>query len=198
MSTEIEVKIWIARPVSARKKLRELGYEIHAPRVYESNTLFDTPEQDLRKRGEMLRLRRAGHEYLITFKGQGKAGPHKSREEIQTKVDDADAAEQIFERVGFVPGFRYEKYRTEYQRPRSPGVVTLDHTPIGDFMEIEGPAKWIDKTARELGYSSADYITRSYGVLYLEYCREHRIAPSNMLFPVKNSRTPETRKTKRP
>ena len=30
-------------------------------------------------------------------------------------------------------------------------------------MELEGPARWIDKTARELGFSRDDYILLSYG-----------------------------------
>src|SRR5208283_2251154 len=173
LATETEVKIRISRPAAVRKRLRELGFDVRAPRVFEANTIFDTPLQDLQKRGELLRVRRAGRATLLTFKGLGKSGLYKSREEIETNVDDADAIEQIIARLGFVPTFRYEKYRTEFARPGKSGIVTVDHTPIGDIMEIEGPAKWIDRTARELGYSMADYITKSYGVLYLEYCREH-------------------------
>jgi adenylate cyclase class 2 len=181
---ETEVKIRISRPDLVRKRLRELGFEIHAPRVFEANTLYDTPSQDLRKRGELLRIRRMGNRgTLLTFKRRGKAGLHKSREEIETKVENADAMEQIVQRLGLRPTFRYEKYRTEYARPGRKGIVTVDHTPIGDIMEIEGSATWIDKTARELGYSKTDYITKSYGVLYLEYCKERGVAPTNMIFP---------------
>ncbi len=195
---ETEVKIRISRPAATRKKLLELGFEVHAPRVFEANTLFDTPAQDLRKRGELLRVRRAGRATLVTFKGPGKVGAYKSREEIETRVEDADATEQIIKRLGFAPAFRYEKYRTEYARPGKRGIVTVDHTPIGDIMEIEGSASWIDRTARELGYSKADYITKSYGVLYLEYCREHGVTPTNMVFPQRHRQTPETQKTKSP
>lgn len=198
LATETEVKIRISRPAAVRKKLRELGFEIHAPRVFEANTLFDTPLQDLRQRGELLRVRRAGRATLLTFKGPGKSGTYKSREEIETNVDDADAIEHIIARLGFVPAFRYEKYRTEYARPGKSGIVTVDHTPIGDIMEIEGSGTWIDRTARELGYSTADYITKSYGVLYLEYCREHGITPTNMIFPKRHRQTPEAQKTKSP
>ena len=28
-----------------------------------------------------------------------------------------------------------------------PGVIELDETPAGDFLELEGPPEWIDATA---------------------------------------------------
>ena len=61
-------------------------------------------------------------------------------------------------------------------------VVMLDQTPIGDFLELEGAPRWIDRTARTLGFSSADYITASYGRLYLDYCVENGVEPGNMVF----------------
>ncbi len=35
------------------------------------------------------------------------------------------------------------------------------------------------------GFSHSDYITRSYGYLYLAYCRERRTRPKDMLFTPK-------------
>ena len=64
-------------------------------------------------------------------------------------------------------------------------IVLADHnpeTPIGNFLEIEGRPRWIDRTARVLGFSTTDYITRSYGYLYLAYCRERRLPAKDMLF----------------
>ena len=58
--------------------------------------------------------------------------------------------------------------------PANPGVVTLDETPIGWFLELEGSPDWIDKTARQLGFSEEDYVILSYAALYLTYCNEQR------------------------
>jgi len=185
---ETEIKIRISNVEAARKQLDALGYSVRAPRVFESNVIFDTAGGTLRARGELLRIRRAGDETLVTYKGPSQGGPHKRREEIETTAADAGAIEEIFARLGFEPSFRYEKYRTEYSRHASPGVVTVDETPIGDYLEIEGPAQWIDATASELGYSPADYITKSYGTLYLEYCRAHRMEPSHMVFATSEQR----------
>jgi adenylate cyclase class 2 len=129
----------------------------------------------------MLRLRRVDDQVLLTFKGPGVLGPHKSRHEIETRVEDFAACNAIFEKLGYDVVFRYEKYRSEY-RCREGGVVTLDETPIGVFLELEGPAEWIDQTARELGFSTDQYVTSSYGKLYEEYCRHSGYQVSDMTF----------------
>ena len=187
---ETEIKIRTSSIAAVRKRLRDLGYKVHARRVFESNTMFDTPERRLREKGELLRIRRAGRETLVTYKGPSQAGPHKSREEIQTSAGGAGAMAEIFARLGLQPVFCYEKYRTEYSRRGSAGVITIDETPIGNYLEIEGPPKWIDATARLLGYSPSDYITKSYGALYLDYCRDNNIEPSNMFFEPPARRQP--------
>ena len=45
----------------------------------------------------------------------------------------------------------------------------MDETPIGDIGEIEGAAKWIDRTAKKLGISQTDYSTASYATLFFEW-----------------------------
>jgi adenylate cyclase class 2 len=129
-----------------------------------------------------VRLRQAGSHSTLTFKGKSKDTRHKVREEVETRVENAAAVERVFQEVELQPVFRYEKYRTEFTGDKADGVVTLDETPIGNFLEIEGPARWIDRTAKQLGFSPADYITASYGALYLQYCSAHGIQPSNMVF----------------
>ena len=56
----------------------------------------------------------------------------------------------ILRALGFEPTFRYEKYRAEWSD--GTGHVVLDETPIGNFGEIEGPPRWIDRTARLLEF----------------------------------------------
>jgi adenylate cyclase class 2 len=87
---------------------------------------------------------------------------------------------QILARLDFTPAFRYEKYRTEYQRGKEKGVATLDETPIGVWLELEGPPAWIDRNARRLGFTESNYSTASYYGLYVDYCRERGLQPTNM------------------
>ncbi len=88
----------------------------------------------------------------------------------------------IFERLAYRPVFRYEKFRTEYGQRGSSGIATVDETPIGVYLELEGEPSWIDSTARKLGFAEKDYITASYARLYMEWCQARGIAPADMLF----------------
>lgn len=109
------------------------------------------------------------------------------RAEVETHVEDGRRLRQIFESLGLCEVFRYDKYRTTCVRKRDrgrrrPPVVDFDETPIGTYVEIEGPRRWIDAVARELGYGRGDYIAASYATLYFEKCRAEGKRPGNMVF----------------
>jgi len=118
-------------------------------------------------------------------------GSHKVREEIEAQVTDSGNLVKIFEGLGMRGWFRYEKYRTTYKLPATKSwardlLIEVDETPIGTFVELEGPPAAIDRAATELGYSKRDYILTNYLALYAEDCRRKGQQPQNMLFPVKN------------
>lgn len=183
MKFEIEIKLRLPPKLGAiRSALREAGFRITKPRIHEMNVLFDNAKRTMRHHGKLLRLRRAGLHRLLTYKGPSEPSRYKKRREIEVDLHNGENMEEIFQHLGYRPVFRYEKFRTEYVKSREEGKVLLDETPIGNFLEIEGSARWIDRTARALGFHPADYITRSYGYLYLAYCRERRIRPKDMLF----------------
>jgi adenylate cyclase class 2 len=180
---EIEVKIPCPAGADAALALiQSRGYRITAPRLFESNTLFDRESGELRAGGQLLRLRITGGIARVTYKGPGEAGRHKSREEIEFDVSDANAFVLVLQRLGYRPGFEYEKYRTTFGAAGEPGEITLDETPIGVFLELEGDPDWIDRTAARLGFSESDYVTLSYASLYQEYLRKHPGGAENMKF----------------
>ncbi len=186
-------------------------------RVHEMNLLFDTPQGGLAKHGQLLRVRVEPREgagkggaknerVVLTYKSpamradapgaasghQVRAGRHKVREEIEVEVGDAKALTQILEGLGLRGWFRYEKYRTTYRLPGSAGwakglLIELDETPVGTYVELEGPPEAIDRAARLLGFTQRDYTTKNYLQLYLEDCRRRGETPSHMLFPDKKS-----------
>ncbi len=120
---------------------------------------------------------------------QGRQGKrYKVREELEASVADPKQMRLILERLGLRGWFRYEKYRASFQPAASQrwaaGLqVELDETPIGAFLELEGPPEAIDRAAKLLGYAPAAYITRSYLALYLEQCRKQGKPAGDMLFP---------------
>ena len=119
---------------------------------------------------------------MVTYKGPPQGGNHKSREEIETAVSDGAAFAQILAALGYQPSFAYEKFRTTYKVLGEEGIATVDETPIGDFLELEGPGYWIDQTALRLGFEPADYITSSYATLYEEHRRKDTTVPRDMKF----------------
>jgi adenylate cyclase, class 2 len=181
-TTETEIKLRLDTPEQVEERLASAGFRVTKPRVFEANTVFDDVEGGIRSRGCLLRMRQVGGRAVLTFKGQSERSRHKSREELETTLGDAQTGALIFERLGFQPIFRYEKYRTEYERPGEHGIVTVDETPIGWFLELEGEPDWIDRTASELGFEEKHYLTESYGSLYVMHCKQRNIEPSNMMF----------------
>jgi adenylate cyclase class 2 len=118
-------------------------------------------------------------------------GSHKVRDEIEAQVTESGNLIKIFEGLGMRGWFRYEKYRTTYQLPAAKSwarglLIEIDETPIGTFVELEGPPAAIDRAATELGNSKRDYIVTNYLALYAEDCRRKGLQPQNMLFQDKN------------
>ena len=166
-NNEVEIKFLVPSLPALRKKLRALGFRLLTPRTREMNTLYDLPGHPLRARGELLRLRCYGQRWTLTHKARAVAGRHKSRAELETGVADGATAAAIIQALGFAPTFRYEKFRSEWSDGR--GHVLVDETPIGNLAEIEGAPAWIDRTARRLDVSEADYIRESYAALFFAW-----------------------------
>jgi len=164
MPNEIEIKFRIDNLRDLSRCLRAAKFCLVTPRTHEMNTLYDLPGQPLRKRGELLRLREYGKEWVLTHKSKGTAGRHKSRVELETRVADGEMMDAILRALGYQPTFRYEKFRAEWSDGR--GHVVLDETPIGNFGEIEGASRWIDQTAGKLGIRPEHYITDTYAGLF--------------------------------
>lgn len=183
MAQETEIKLSVRDVRTARRLLAKAGFHISRRRVFEANTVFDTPRRALRNARTLLRLREAGEIFTLTYKGPPLENPrHKSREELETEIDDPRTLRAILERLGYQAGWRYEKYRTEYRLERGAGMATLDETPIGIYLELEGSPRWIDRMSKVLGFSPRDYILSSYGRLYLEHCKDTNCKPGDMVF----------------
>ncbi len=184
---EVEIKLRVRDAAHGRALIEAMGCRLIRERTFESNILFDTPDQMLRQRGQLLRLRDYGEDRVVTFKGKGLPGRHKVREEIEFMVSSGGNFQIILEKLGYIPNFRYEKYRTEYRAAEGVGQVLLDETPIGVLLELEGPPEWIDSTAARMGFKESDYITATYSALWVEDCLQRKVLPSDMVFNRENA-----------
>ncbi|MFZ0295115.1 MAG: class IV adenylate cyclase [Candidatus Sulfotelmatobacter sp.] len=177
---EIEIKFRVADPRVLARQLRKTDFRLITKRTHEMNTLYDLPGEVLRVRQQLLRLRKYGSEWTLTHKAKKKTGRHSSREELQTNVEDGKKMDLILRALGYAPSFRYEKYRAEWTDGK--GHVVVDETPIGNFCEIEGPPRWIDATAKKLGVTPADYITKNYAGLFSEWKARTKSHAKEMTF----------------
>jgi adenylate cyclase class 2 len=177
---EIEVKIRISDLRALAGKLNSAGFRMVTKRTLEINTLYDLPGEVLRKRKELLRIRKYGSEWTLTHKSKGKIGRHSARTEVETSVSDGKQMDLIIRRLGYLPSFRYEKFRAEWTDGK--GQIVVDETPIGNFCEIEGAPRWIDATAKRLGVNPADYITQNYAGLFLEWKNKAGSTAEEMTF----------------
>ena len=177
---EVEIKFRVSSLKTLEGQLVSSGFRCVTPSTHEFNTLYDLPGQKLRWKGELLRLRKYGETWRLTHKAHTQSGRHKSRVELETVVGDGKQMDLLLRALGYQPIFIYEKQRSEWSDGH--GHVVLDHTPIGDVAEIEGPPRWIDRTAKQLGVAQADYITKSYAELFFEWKRRYKRKAKNMTF----------------
>jgi adenylate cyclase, class 2 len=179
-AAEIELKFPIADLETLQTRLPQLGFNLVTPRTYEHNTLYDTPNRDLRARREVLRIRQYGSLCTVTHKRlPDQQAPvdttrYKIRIETETIVAEREALAEIFLQMGYVPVFTYEKYRSEWSQVIGPNSdatahLLIDETPIGAYAEAEGPTEWIDRTLAELNIDPATCLTDSYGKLFLDW-----------------------------
>jgi adenylate cyclase class 2 len=184
---ETEIKL-PARDRTQLGRLAQLGFKVLRARHFESNYLFDFPDLRLRRCRCLLRLRFADGEDRLTFKGPPLGScRYKSRREIEVRVEDGVLLIEVLKSLGLKQTFIYEKYRTIYAEGGKADFhglrqVTFDETPIGNYLELEGPEGWIDEIATRLGYSRRDYIASSYLALYVQKRREEGKKPGNMVF----------------
>ncbi len=165
---EVEIKLPVASKAAVRRGLRAAGFRRVRRRMLEVNWIMDDARGSLRRVGRLLRLRCSGTQWILTAKGPSKPGRHKRRDEIETEVSDGPACRKLLQTLGFEARFVYERYRTTY-RHADGGEGVLDETPLGDFLELEGKASWIDRAAKALGYRRQQYILTSYVGLFEAY-----------------------------
>jgi adenylate cyclase, class 2 len=177
---EVEIKFQVDDLPALNRRLRRLGFRLVTRPTHEVNILYDLAGLPLRRRGELLRLRQYGTEWVLTHKAKGKEGRHKTRVENETRVGDGRKMATILSVLHFKPTFQYEKIRAEWSDGK--GHVVVDETPIGNFSEIEGSPRFIDKTARSLGIQPADYITDTYTELFARWKRRTQNSAPAMTF----------------
>ncbi len=109
---------------------------------------------------------------FLTYKGAKEKSNFKKRQEIETKIEDADSMRKLLSALGYEETLIVEKKRSLW---RLAGCeVALDRLPLlGDFVEIEGPDdETIAEVQARLGLTDMPHIPRSYAHLMKEERRK--------------------------
>lgn len=203
---EIEIKLRVRDLPSLVHKIRGLGARFRG-RVFEQNTIYDTPGSDFRHFGRLLRVRletpvpsRAGDQGggplrpharprrgILTSKAPSHVGGggfarqrYKERREREVEIRNLARWAHFLHSLGLRPSFTYEKFRSAFELR---GLhLDLDETPAGAFLELEGSPQSIDRAARALGFTPRDYFQGTYWDVYAAECRRRRRPIRNMVF----------------
>ena len=176
MAVEIEAKMSVESFDAVRARLRELGARPAGARL-ETNRFFDTADGHLRKAGEGLRVRvertdgAGGERAIITWKGPRRAGPLKSRAEVELEVASGADAETLLQKLGYVLALSFEKRRESWTLDGC--KIELDELPrLGMFIEIEGPDEGTVMSVRQrLGLSGHALIGDGYASLLRKHLK---------------------------
>ena len=179
---EIEVKFKISSTQEILEKIHALGAVCDQDEQFERNLRWDDKDGTLEKTHQVLRLRDNGGVAVLTYKAEKQN--HQGiaeREEIETVVSDFENTRLILERLGYQIDFIYEKYRGIYTLNDT--QLFVDHTPIGDYIEIEGPdADAIRKSAELLGLDWEKRISKGYRNLFKHWKKETGFPGRDMVF----------------
>ncbi|MFP4040327.1 MAG: class IV adenylate cyclase [Desulfosudaceae bacterium] len=175
---ETEVKFHVADTGELHERLLACG-AVPRETVFETNLRFDDAGQSLLAARQLLRLRR-DNRAVLTFKqapdrhNAARATDFKMYNEIETVVDDFEAARKILGALGFQEVQRYEKQRRTYVVDDT--ELCLDTMPYGVFLEIEGDKAAIRRLADCLGLSWERRILANYLEMF-EHIKETASLP---------------------
>ena len=179
---EIEVKFRINSVEEILPIILKAGAVCEQETRLERNLRWDSPESTLTKTHQVLRLRKNGGTSVLTYKAERQNSEGiADREEIETVVSNFDNTRLILERLGYTVVFIYEKYRSIYSL-NGTGLF-VDHTPIGDYIEIEGSSgEEIRRSAELLGLDWEKRISKGYRVLFELWKNETGYEGRDMVF----------------
>jgi adenylate cyclase, class 2 len=183
---EVEVKLRFAGVDEALERLGRLPSVPAEPRRFERNEVYDAPDGSLSREGRLLRLREVDGNGLLTYKepapGSRKA---KVRAEVESGVTSPESLRAILAKIGFRVVYRYEKYRRYHTWRDEEGqtlAISVDETPIGVFVELEGSQASIDRAARRMGLDDSDYILEDYRSLHKAWLKRQGLPASDLCF----------------
>lgn len=172
---ELEVKARVDDPSSLARALGAAGARL-VFRGTMSDRRFDK-DGTLEARDEVVRLRvyrpvgNAGGWGVLGWKGPvGARAGYRHRAEAETRVDDAEAALVLLERLGLTVSLRIDREIEQYQL--GDAVLRVERYPGMDtLIEVEGPPDAIERATAATGLPRQAFLPESLPYFVAEYER---------------------------
>ena len=177
MDIEIEAKLKVDSIDEVAVKLQKFGAEFRH-RLAQTDYYFDDAENSLTQADSCLRLRREltgeTEKIILTFKGPKEKIRLKKRQEIEFRLENADAACKLLNALGYQARLVFEKNRRIWQLDDC--EIALDELPLlGQFVEIEGPDEQkIANVQAKLDLVHLPHIGKSYAALMAEKLQKQK------------------------
>ncbi|MEE9474983.1 MAG: class IV adenylate cyclase [Candidatus Hydrothermarchaeaceae archaeon] len=168
---EIEAKATIENKEEMEQRILDAGGKYIRTET-QRDIYFAHPSQDFVKTDEALRIRTAGKEHTLTYKGPKLDELTKTREEVETKLEDAASMAEILKRLGFTEVAPVIKTRSHYML--GDYLVAIDEVDgLGHFIEVEKHAdsyrpEELVELLKSLGIEESKMERKSYLELLLE------------------------------
>ncbi len=179
MAKEIEIKIKLEDAASLKQKVLSLG----GKKIEEGDQLdvmYDDGNGFFEGRPgqappKVLRLRRNPEDNRLTYKEIIPELAHEhmlQRIEIETKVDNYEAMDEIIRKLGFVPYRIKEKYFENFELDGF--KLEFHKLPfIGDYLEIEAEEEKLITILPSLNLTIQDGVNKDYTQLHYDFCESH-------------------------
>lgn len=169
---EIELKVLETNRSAVLKKLKQLRSRKIFSGILKT-VYFDFPNCGLRKKSQVLRLRKIKRKTFLAFKSRLPTKKTVFSEEIEFEVGDFGKAQHFLEHLGFKPVLSYEKKRVSYRLGRV--RIELEQwlgrfKKIPFFLEFEAHSeKDLFVALKKLGFSRQDAVAWHTGLLLKHY-----------------------------
>lgn len=129
---EIQIKLPLDNPGKIRKKLKDLKIE-KSETKWQQDTYFEAPGWKLSKTDELMRIRREGKKYILTYKGPAQGKEIRIKPKIEFQVDPD--LKNVLEKIGYKKILQINKKREEYLFDET--EIALDRVEsLGEFIEL--------------------------------------------------------------
>jgi len=149
-----------------RKKIVQKILSLGGKKVFENDittTWFDYPDRSIKKADKVIRVKKVGEIYIISYKGVTQNSDKsiaKIRNEVESKIDNYKELIKFLNNLNLYSTDQKEKHRISYQLDKN--LIEFDKMSkpidIPEFLEIEGKnIEEILKCAKKIGYTKEDF-----------------------------------------